>query len=108
VKKLATAISASVVLLVAAPTIGAAGFTIHGDWKMGSFGVKRDGTLGGAIQTFGEPSSKARNGEVCTVRWTRHGLKIGGHRSSARKLSQRGESSNTDSHRVAARTCRHA
>jgi hypothetical protein len=50
VKKLATTISASVVLLVAAPTIGAAGFTIHGDWKMGSFGVKRDGTLGGAIR----------------------------------------------------------
>lgn len=75
-KKLATAITASVVLLVAAPSIGAAGFTIHGDWKMGSFAVKRDGTLRGAIQTFGQPSSKARNGEICTVRWTRHGLKI--------------------------------
>jgi hypothetical protein len=75
-KKLATAVSASVALLVAAPSIGAAGFTIHGDWKMGSFAVKRDGTLRGAIQAFGQPGSKARNGEVCTVRWARHGLKI--------------------------------
>ena len=83
-KKMATVVAASAALLFAAPSIGAAGFTIHGDWKMGSFAVKSDGTLRGAIETFGQPSRKTRNGEVCTVRWTRHGLKIvfynlGGH-----------------------------
>ena len=59
-----------------AASASAAVFTIHGDWKMGSFKVKRDGTLGGAIDAFGEPGSRDRNGEVCTVRWARHGLKI--------------------------------
>src|SRR5215211_5069592 len=55
---------------------GAAVFTIHGDWRMGSFKVKRDGTLRGAIDAFGPTGSRDRNGEVCTVRWRRHGLKI--------------------------------
>jgi hypothetical protein len=52
-------------------------FTISGDWKMGSFAVKRDGKLRGAVDAFGQPSSKVRNGEVCTVRWSQHGLRIG-------------------------------
>ncbi len=43
---------------------------------MGSFAVKRDGTLRGAVDAFGEPGAKARNGEVCTVRWAQHGLRI--------------------------------
>jgi hypothetical protein len=55
---------------------GAAGFTIYGGWRMGSFEVKRDGTLRGAIDAFGQPGSRVRNGEICTVRWKRHGLKI--------------------------------
>jgi hypothetical protein len=55
---------------------GSAVFTIHGDWRMGSFRVKGDGTLGGAIDAFGKPGSRDRNGGACTVRWARHGLKI--------------------------------
>ena len=62
--------------LVVSSSAAAAVFTIRGDWKMGSFAVKRDGTLRGAVDAFGEPSAKARNGEVCTVRWSRHGLRI--------------------------------
>jgi len=62
--------------LVLVASAGAAVFTIHGDWKMGSFKVKRDGTLRGAIDAFGPTGSRDRNGEVCTVRWPRHGLKI--------------------------------
>ncbi len=63
--------------LVVTASAAAAAFTIRGDWKMGAFAVKRDGTLGGAVDAFGQPSSKVRNGEVCTVRWSRHGLRIG-------------------------------
>lgn len=62
--------------LVLVASAGAAVFTIHGDWRMGSFKVKRDGTLRGAIDAFGPTGSRDRNGEVCTVRWPRHGLKI--------------------------------
>ncbi len=51
---------------------------------MGSFAVKRDGTLRGAIEAFGTPGDKDRAGLACIVRWPRHGLKInfynlGGH-----------------------------
>jgi hypothetical protein len=69
----ATALTA----LVVSSSAAAATFTIRGDWKMGSFAVKRDGTLRGAVDAFGHPSERIRNGEVCTVRWTRHGLRIG-------------------------------
>ncbi|HEY7003758.1 MAG TPA: hypothetical protein VH281_05710 [Gaiellaceae bacterium] len=62
--------------LVVASSAGAAVFTIRGDWRMGSFAVKKDGTLGGAVEAFGQPGAKVRNGEVCTVRWSRHGLRI--------------------------------
>jgi hypothetical protein len=63
-------------LLLVPASAGAAVFTIHGDWKMGSFAVKRDGTLGGAIDAFGRPASRDRDGEACTVRWPRHGLRM--------------------------------
>jgi hypothetical protein len=59
-----------------AASASAAVFTIHGDWKMGSFKVKRDGKFAGAIDAFGQPGSRDRNGDACTVRWGRHGLKI--------------------------------
>jgi hypothetical protein len=75
VKRLLISALIAASLLLASSAAGAV-FTIHGDWRMGSFKVKRDGTLGGAIATFGQPGSRDRNGEVCTVRWGRHGLKI--------------------------------
>jgi hypothetical protein len=82
--RLFIAIAAVLTALVVTTTAAAATFTIRGDWKMGSFAVKRDGTLRGAVDTFGQPSSKVRNGEVCTARWSQHGLRIvfynlGGH-----------------------------
>lgn len=75
-KRLVIGVAAITVMLAATGSAKAHVFTIRGDWKMGSFAVKRDGTLAGAIQTFGEPGSRVRNGEVCTVRWPGHGLKI--------------------------------
>jgi len=72
------------VVLAAAAPAAAHTYTINGDWKIGTFAVKRDGTLAGAIDAFGQPGSRDRNGEICTVRWARHGLRIvfynlGGH-----------------------------
>jgi hypothetical protein len=51
-------------------------FTIRADNRIGSFLVKEDGTLRGAIDAFGRPGDKDRRGSTCTVRWGRHGLKI--------------------------------
>jgi hypothetical protein len=62
--------------LAPAQSASAHEFTIRGDHRIGSFAVKEDGTLGGAIQAFGRPGDKHRNGSSCTVRWGRHGLKI--------------------------------
>jgi hypothetical protein len=64
------------VALVTAGSASAHVFTIHGDWRIGSFAVKRDGTLGGAVEAFGRPDSRDRHGVSCAVRWPRHGLKI--------------------------------
>ena len=72
-----------VIAACAAPSVGVAPasaqtFTIRGDWKMGTFLVKRDGTLRGAIDAFGTPGDRDRRfgGAACTVRWPRFGLRI--------------------------------
>jgi hypothetical protein len=85
-KKIIVAAAAGAVLLVAAASASAHQFTIRGDWKMGSFLVKRDGTLRGAIDAFGAPGDVDRRsgGSSCVVRWPRHGLRmafynLGGH-----------------------------
>jgi hypothetical protein len=77
-RKLVISVAAGAALFVSAGSAAAQTFTIRGDWKMGSFLVKRDGTLGGAIEAFGRPGSKDRRfgGAACTVRWPRHGLRI--------------------------------
>ena len=74
--KLITATVALVAALLLTSSAAAAVFTIRGDWRMGSFAVKKDGTLGGAVDAFGQPTTKIRNGESCAVRWTQHGLRI--------------------------------
>ena len=74
--KLITATVALVAALVLTSSAAAAVFTIRGDWRMGSFAVKKDGTLRGAVDAFGQPTKKIRNGESCAVRWTQHGLRI--------------------------------
>jgi hypothetical protein len=76
VKRVIIAAAALAVSLVVAGSASGHTFTIRGDWKMGSFFVKRDGTLRGAIDAFGQPARRHRDGIVCTVRWPRHGLRI--------------------------------
>lgn len=75
-KRLVIGVAAAAVVFITAASASAHEFTISGDWKLGSFAVKRDGTLRGAIDAFGRPGSKERDGVACVVRWPRHGLKI--------------------------------
>ncbi|MGH3010270.1 MAG: hypothetical protein ACRDLZ_06355 [Gaiellaceae bacterium] len=75
-KRVTIGLAAVAFALVAAGPANAHVFTIHGDWKIGSFEIKRDGTLGGAVEAFGRPDSRKRHGVSCTVRWERHALKM--------------------------------
>ena len=65
-------------LLVLAEPAGAsaASFVVRGDTRIGTFAVKADGTLGGAIKAFGKPGSIRRQGLSCTAGWRNYGLTI--------------------------------
>jgi hypothetical protein len=57
-------------------------FVIQGDYKIGGYAVKEDGTLFGAIEEFGDPTSLRRGGQrlrgwnACVARWRELGLRI--------------------------------
>jgi len=77
-RKLITALATGGILLGGSASASAHTITIHGDWKIGTFEVKRDGTLRGAVEAFGGPRERERRygGMVCIARWPEHGLKI--------------------------------
>jgi hypothetical protein len=71
-------------------TADARSFVIQGDTKIGGYAVKANGTLDGAVEEFGEPTSLRRGfyqGQptgTCVARWRPLGLRItfynlGGH-----------------------------
>ena len=69
---------AALLLTVAAPG-EARPSVIQADNVIGSYKVKRDGTLAGAIAVFGNPSSIRRKGQLgstCNVRWKRIGVRM--------------------------------
>jgi hypothetical protein len=49
---------------------------IYNDELIGTFAVKRDGSLAGAERAFGKPTSATLTGNQCIVRWRRLGLRI--------------------------------
>lgn len=53
-------------------------FAVRGDVKIGSFAVRADGSLSGAIRAFGAPTSRRHTygRGTCTAVWVRHGLTI--------------------------------
>jgi len=68
-------------LLVTAPAAAAPGsLVIQADTKIAGYAVKKDGTLGGAIERFGTPSryrrDRASGWNGCVVNWRRFGLQI--------------------------------
>lgn len=75
---------------LAAAVAAAPSVVIQGDHKIGPFAVQRDGTLGGLISAFGDPSSIRRKGFVCYTRWRPLGLNVtfynlGGQNPCARR-----------------------
>jgi hypothetical protein len=76
VKRLAAAIALTAALALA-PSAAARSFVIQGDYKLGGYAIKRDGSLAGAISEFGRPTSIRRNAaRECVVRWRPLGLRI--------------------------------
>jgi hypothetical protein len=60
-----------------ATAASAASFVVRGDTRIGTFAVKTDGKLGGAIKAFGSPSRKTHPfPSGCTVNWSAYGLTI--------------------------------
>ena len=56
----------------AAPTAS----IVRGDVQIGRYQVKRDGTLGGAIRAFGQPSGLRRRDVTCLASWRTPGIRI--------------------------------
>lgn len=48
-------------------------FVVRGDSAIGTFGVKTDGSLAGAIRAFGTPRLR-RDRQACLATWPAHGL----------------------------------
>ena len=53
-------------------------FAVRGDVKIGSFAVRADGSLGGAVGAFGVPTSRRHTygPGTCTAVWARHGPRL--------------------------------
>lgn len=77
-----TIVGAVAVALTPASAGQPSSFVIQGDYKIGGYAVKQDGTLFGAIEEFGEPTSLRRGGgrlrgwNACVARWRELGLRI--------------------------------
>ena len=68
----------AVLVACVAPLAGAQRpLTIVADERLGSFRVKTDGTLGGAVRAFGAPTAlRPTSDSSCTATWSRLGLTI--------------------------------
>ena len=71
-------IAVAAVALISVTTASSAGtLVIQGDYKIAAYAVKADGSLGGAIDAFGTPSSRRWARDIaCDVRWRSVGLRI--------------------------------
>jgi len=65
-------------LALAVPTAVArsGSFVIQSDHKIGSYAVRKDGSLRGLIAAYGDPSRVGRQREICHVRWRSVGLAV--------------------------------
>ena len=70
-------VALGLLLAVAEPAHASAiSFVVRGDTRIGTFAVKADGRLSGAIRAFGEPDSMRGRAESCTASWSSYGLTI--------------------------------
>jgi hypothetical protein len=85
---------------------------VRGDVQIGRFLVQRDGTLDGAIRTFGKPTSLQRGRyQDCIARWRPIGLRIafynlGGHNPCLRQYGYFSNATMVGRHWVTARGLR--
>jgi len=64
-------------LVAASSAAASASFLIRADVQIGPFYVKKDGTLGGVVRAYGEPTAKRsdNSGSACTAAWPSIGLR---------------------------------
>jgi hypothetical protein len=60
-------------LAIAGAASAAPSFVVVADTRIGTFAVKADGSLAGAIRAFGRPKLR-RTGEACSATWAPYGL----------------------------------
>lgn len=78
--KIVLALSLLGAALLALPAPAAAELVIRGDSRLAGYRVKADGTLGGAVTAFGQPSRLTRTSDItCSASWygRGRGLRIG-------------------------------
>jgi hypothetical protein len=90
------AILIAVLAVSVAASAAPGGSVVRGDVQIGRYLVKRDGTLGGAIRAFGQPSSLRRRDVTCLARWSGPGVRIsfynlGGQNPCQRRYGYFGE-----------------
>jgi hypothetical protein len=69
----ATAMTIGAALAATSAASAAPSFVVTGDVRIGTFAVKADGSLAGAIRAFGQPRVR-RMGEACMATWAPYGL----------------------------------
>ena len=74
--RLTLALVALAAALSAAAALASPSFVIRGDNYIGTFAVKKNGTLGGLQAAFGKPGRITPNQEGCAALWGSIGLRV--------------------------------
>jgi len=75
VRRLLAAAAVAAVVASGASAAGGPSRVIRGDYRIGDYAVKADGTLAGAIRAFGRPSASRRSGAYCHASWRALGVR---------------------------------
>jgi hypothetical protein len=68
--------AAAALVLSAAAADASPDQVVHGDYRIGGFAVKADGSLRGLVREFGTPTGLWHNNLGCVARWRRAGLLV--------------------------------
>ena len=69
-------VGAAALALAASPATASPDQVVHGDYRIGGFAVKADGSLRGLVREFGTPTGRWHNNLGCVARWRRSGLLV--------------------------------
>jgi hypothetical protein len=70
------AVAAAALFLGATAADASPDQVVHGDYRIGGFAVKADGSLRGLVREFGTPTGRWHNNVGCVARWRRSGLLV--------------------------------